>query len=140
MSATNDEIERRIEDHDTPRTAQRSAAAKRVAELARCRGEVAAQLDAIERDLGEILAESAEIIEIRELARFTDVSVANLSQWLDKRKNARAKRKKPTSNTSRGKNMSSQSKPSSAVPVSRKGSTVTEPEVTELARNLAEVR
>ncbi|MCK2239769.1 MULTISPECIES: hypothetical protein [unclassified Crossiella] len=91
---TIEEIERRIEEADAARSARRTAAAKRVGELAHQRAAVAERLADIERDLGEVLAESSDIIEIDELARFTEVPVADLTRWLDCRKTGRVKRKR----------------------------------------------
>jgi len=98
--ATTEEIERRVGDADTTRTARRVAAAKRVGELARHRTDVAEQLADMEHELGNVLAESSDVIDIEELARFTDVPVADLTQWLNGRKTNRAKRKRPVSGTS----------------------------------------
>ncbi|MFD2414827.1 hypothetical protein [Amycolatopsis pigmentata] len=94
--ATAEEIERRVEETDTARSERRSAAAKRVGELAKRRAAIAEQLTDIERELSDVLAESSDVIEINELARFTDVSAADLSRWLNDRKTARTKRKKPS--------------------------------------------
>jgi hypothetical protein len=88
------EIERRVEEADAARTARRSAAATRVAELARRRTAIAEQLSDIERELGDVLAESTDVIGIEELAKFTDVPANDLNQWLDGRRTTRTKRKK----------------------------------------------
>lgn len=92
--ATTDEIEQRVGDADSVRTARRVAAATRVGELARYRAGIAEQLADVEQELGTVLAESSDVIEIDELARFTDVPAADLAQWLNSRKTARAKRKR----------------------------------------------
>lgn len=92
--ATAEEIERRVEETDAARSEKRSAAAKRVGELAQRRSVIAEQLTDIERELSDVLAASSDVIEINELARFTDVSAADLSRWLNDRKATRAKRKK----------------------------------------------
>lgn len=76
------EITRRVEEHDTPRTTKRSIAAKQVGELARQRAEIAEHLEDVERRLGEILIDAEDVIGIDELARFTDVSAADLTRWL----------------------------------------------------------
>ncbi|MTD57132.1 hypothetical protein [Amycolatopsis pithecellobii] len=93
--ATTREIERRIAEADAARSAQRSAAAQRIGELAQRRAAVAEQLRDIERELGEALAEASDVIGIDELARFTDVPAADLTQWLGSRKSSRPTRKKP---------------------------------------------
>jgi hypothetical protein len=92
--ASPEEIERRVKDNDTPTTAKRSAAAKRVGELAQRRAAIAEQLSDIERELGDLLAESSDVIGTYELAKFTDIPVADLDRWLNSRKTTRTKRKK----------------------------------------------
>ncbi|WP_037364695.1 hypothetical protein [Amycolatopsis orientalis] len=93
--ATTEEIERRVAEADAARSAKRSAAAQRIGELAQRRTAVAEQLRDIERELGEALAEATDVIGIDELARFTDVPAADLTQWLGSRKSSRPQRKKP---------------------------------------------
>ncbi|GAA1937798.1 hypothetical protein [Amycolatopsis minnesotensis] len=93
--ATTEEIERRVAEADAARSAKRSAAAQRIGELAQHRAAVAEQLGDIERELGEALAEASDVIEIDELAQFTDVPAADLTGWLNSRKSSRPKRKKP---------------------------------------------
>ncbi|MFD8497313.1 hypothetical protein [Amycolatopsis sp. NPDC059657] len=93
--ATAEEIDRRIEAADTARRAKRSAAAQEIGELARRRAVLAEQLDEVERQLGAVLAESSDVLDIDELARFTNIPAAELTGWLTARKPARAKRKKP---------------------------------------------
>jgi hypothetical protein len=95
--ATSDEIERRVEETDAATSAKRSAAAKQVGELARRRADVSRQLADLERELGDVLAESSDVISTDELAKFTDVPVADLNQWLSGRKVARPKRRKSAS-------------------------------------------
>ncbi|TWP46049.1 hypothetical protein FKR81_37390 [Lentzea tibetensis] len=91
--ATTEEIERRVEDADSARSARRSAAAKQVGELALRRTAIAEQLADIERDLGDVLAESSDVMEIEELAEFTDLPVADLTRWRDTRKTNHTKKK-----------------------------------------------
>jgi hypothetical protein len=93
---TDEEIERRVEETDTPRTEKRSTAAKQVAELAERRSAIAEQLDDIERELGDILVAAQEVMDIKELARFTDVPATDLTRWLTSRKTTRTKSKKTT--------------------------------------------
>ncbi|SFO88667.1 hypothetical protein [Amycolatopsis rubida] len=98
--ATSEEIELRVESEDSARSAKRSVAAKRIGELAERRAAIAGELDDVERELGEVLVDSSAVIEIGELARFTDVDAADLTRWrenqLKSQKTGRAKRKKPT--------------------------------------------
>ena len=97
MAPTEEEIERRVKEADAVRSARRSAAARRVGELAQRRAAIAEQLSDIERELGEVLAESRDVIDLDELARFTDVPATDLTRWLDGRKTTRTKRKKTAS-------------------------------------------
>lgn len=92
---TAEEIERRVEVADAARSERRSAAARRVGDLAERHAELAEQLGDVERDLGEVLAGSGDVIEIDELAAFTDVPAAELARWLNNAKPSRTKRKKP---------------------------------------------
>lgn len=125
--ATTEEIERRVEEADIARSAMRSAAAKRVGELAQRRTAIAGQLSDIERELGDVLAESSEVIEIDELAKFTDVPVADLNQWLNGRKNTRTKRKKSAGGPAAAKSDTSQGSLPAKTPTSGQTSTVPEP-------------
>ena len=93
MPAT-EEIERRVGDADSTRTARRVATATRIGELARRRASVVEQLADIDQEIGTVLAESSDVIEIDELARFTDVPAADLTQWRDNRRTARTKQKR----------------------------------------------
>lgn len=92
--ATPDEIRHRVEEADTARCAQRATAAQQVGELALRRAAIAEQLDDIERELGDILADATQVIGIDELAQFTDVKAADLTRWLTTHKPVRAKRKR----------------------------------------------
>ncbi|GAA0609682.1 hypothetical protein GCM10010174_28760 [Kutzneria viridogrisea] len=104
--ATAEEIERRVEQADTARSAKRSAAAQQVGALAQRRAAIAEQLADIEDQLGDVLAAAQEVMDMDELARFTDVPAADLTRWLAARKPARGKRKRPAAgvanDTSRG--------------------------------------
>ena len=100
---TTEEIQRRVEEADAARGAKRSATAARVGDLAKRRAAVAEQLAGIDRELGDVIAESSDVIEIDELARFTDVPAADLTQWLNSRKATRPKRKRATTGTSTAK-------------------------------------
>lgn len=92
--ATPEEIERRIKANDSPKTVKRSAAAKRIGELAHRRATVAEQLGDVERELGDVLAESSDLIGTDELAKFTDIPIADLDRWLNDRKPKRTNRKR----------------------------------------------
>lgn len=99
--ATAEEIDRRVEAADTARRLKRSAAAQQVGELAKTRTELAAQLDEVDRQLGEVLADASDVLDIDELARFTNIPAADLTGWLTTRKpNRTNKKKKPAVTTS----------------------------------------
>ena len=93
--ATTEEIQRRVEQADTARSAKRAAAAQQVGELAARRTAIAEQLNEIEGQLGDVLAAASDVMDIDELARFTDLPAPDLTRWLMARKPARTKRKKP---------------------------------------------
>lgn len=95
--ATTEEIARRVQQADIARSAQRAAAAQRVGELAGRRATLAEQLDEIERALGDELSAAQKVMDVDELAAFTDVPAADLTRWLSARtarKPARAHRKR----------------------------------------------
>jgi hypothetical protein len=122
--ATAEEIERRVEQADTARSAKRAAAAQQVGALAQRRAAIAEQLADIEEQLGGVLAAVSDVMDIDELATFTDVPAADLTRWLTARKPNRTKRKRPAasaeSDTNRG--------PSTAkTPTARPTSTRAEP-------------
>ncbi|MFD0201417.1 hypothetical protein ACFVG9_11665 [Saccharothrix carnea] len=94
--ATPEEIRQRVEQADTARSARRAAAAQQVGELAQRRTAIAEQLEDIERQLGDVLAAAQDVIDVDELAEFTDLKVADITHWLAGRKTARTKRRKPT--------------------------------------------
>lgn len=114
--ATTEEIERRVEEADAARSVKRAAAAKRVGELAQLRAEVAEKLSDIERELGDVLAESSDVIGVDELAKFTDIPAADLTQWLNGRKATRPKRKRSTASTSTAKSDVSQAPATAKTP------------------------
>jgi hypothetical protein len=120
---TTEEIELRIKEADSARSARRTAAAKRVGELASRRTTVAGQLTDLERELGDVLAESSDVIEIHELARFTDVPAADLTRWLDNRKATRPKRKRVTTGTSAARGKTDQGPSAAIQPPTRRPST-----------------
>ncbi|MFT7837735.1 hypothetical protein Q5530_16495 [Saccharothrix sp. BKS2] len=92
--ATPEEIRRRVETADTARSTRRAAAAQRVGELARRRAAVVDQLEQVERELGDVLADAQDVIDLDELAEFTDLKVADLTGWLAGRKPTRGRRRK----------------------------------------------
>ncbi|MFI7679544.1 hypothetical protein [Actinophytocola sp. NPDC049390] len=101
MALTADEIERRVTENDTARSTRRATAARRVGELARQHAAIAGQLADIERQLGELLAEADDVLTIDELARFTNLPAATLTQWRANHKPKRGTRRKPSSGGSR---------------------------------------
>jgi predicted ATP-dependent protease len=94
--ATPEEIRQRVEETDTTRSARRAAAAQQVGELAQRRAEIVAQLAEVERELGDVVADAHDVIDVDELATFTDLKPSDLTGWLAGRKPLRGKRKKPT--------------------------------------------
>ena len=134
--ATAEEIERRVEQADTERSAKRTAAAQQIGALAQRRATIAKQLADIEEQLGDILATTSAVMDIDELARFTDVPPADLTRWRDARKPNRTKRKRPAAGaegeTDRG--------PSTAkTPTARSTSTPPEPARADGARTSVRV-
>jgi hypothetical protein len=97
--ATTEEIRRRVEEADTARSAKRSAAAQQIGDLAQRRAAIADQLNDIERQLGDVLVAAHDVMDIDELAQFTDVQAADLTRWLTARKTTRSKRKRPAAGT-----------------------------------------
>jgi hypothetical protein len=94
--ATPEEIKRRVTESDADRTARRSAAATQIGELAQRRAALAEQLDDLERELGDVLVAARDVLDITELAQFTDISAADLARWLEARRTSRTKRRKAT--------------------------------------------
>jgi hypothetical protein len=127
--ATAEEIERRVEQADTARSAKRSAAAQQVGALARRRAAIAEQLADIEEQLGDVLAAVGDVMDIDELATFTDVPAADLTRWLTARKPNRGKRKRPAAGAERDTNRPSAAK----APTARATSTLPEPVRTDAA-------
>ncbi|MBV9845798.1 MAG: hypothetical protein JOZ47_12075 [Kutzneria sp.] len=127
--ATTEEIQRRVEQADTARSAQRSAAAAQVGELAARRAAIAEQLADIERELGDVLAAAQDVIDIDELARFTDVPAPDLTRWLTARTTTRTKRKRPTGGGSATKSDPSRRPAAARTPAAGQTSTRSEPAV-----------
>jgi len=124
---TTEEIERRIKEVDSARSARRTVAAKRVGELARQRNVVAEQLNELERELGDALAESRDVIGIDELARFTDVPSADLARWLERQKASRAKRRRPATRVGATRKDATQATPAATVQEARQTSPASKP-------------
>lgn len=97
--ATPEEIRQRVEEADTARSARRAAAAQQVGELAQRRAAIVAQLAEVERELGEVVADAQDVIDVDELAAFTDLKPSDLTGWLAGRKPSRGKRRKATTTT-----------------------------------------
>jgi hypothetical protein len=144
--ATTDEIERRVEEADAARSERRSAAAKQVGELAPRRAAIAEQLSDIERELGDVLADSSDVMGLDEMARFTDVPAADLSRWLNGKKATRTRRKQSAGGASGAKNAASRGPSAGAPAADGQASTLHEPSgprdstVSPPARVTAEVR
>lgn len=95
---TTEEIEHRVQQADAARSAKRAAAARQVGELAGRRAVLAEQLDDIEGELGNVLAAVQDVMDVDELAAFTDLPAADLTRWRDaraRRKTTRPTRKRP---------------------------------------------
>jgi hypothetical protein len=128
--ATSEEIRRRVEEADTARSATRSASAQQIGELAHRHATLAEQLADIERQLGALLTDAQDIIDVDELARFTDVPSHELSRWLaaarTARKTSRAKRTRPSTGTPSTENDARRAP--SAAPASPAGQASTPPD------------
>ncbi|MCP3800706.1 hypothetical protein NLX83_15670 [Allokutzneria sp. A3M-2-11 16] len=92
--ATPDEIERRVAESDASRSVRRAAAAKQISELAHRHANATNQVEVLERQLGETLVAALDVIDVTELATFTDIPAADLTRWLESQKSSRAKRKR----------------------------------------------
>jgi len=122
--ATAEEIQGRVKQADTARSAKRAAAAQQVGALAERRAAIAQELADIEGQLGDVLATASEVMDMNELAAFTDVPASDLTRWLTARKPNRGKRKKPAASADDGANRGSATAKISA---SRPSSAPTEP-------------
>lgn len=92
--ATPDEIQHRVDEFDSARSARRKAAAHQVSELAVRHDELVSEVDKVKRTLAEVLAEYSDVITVEELARFTEVPVSHLEQWQDGAKPGRNKKRR----------------------------------------------
>ncbi|WP_309114713.1 hypothetical protein [Saccharothrix sp.] len=95
--ATPEEIRRRVETADTARSTRRADTAQKIAELAQQRAQIVQQLGEVDRALAAVLAEAQDVMDIDELAEFTDLKPADLNQWLGRRRSGRGKRTKTAS-------------------------------------------
>ncbi|MCP2098071.1 MULTISPECIES: hypothetical protein [Actinosynnema] len=93
--STPEQIRQRVAQADSARSARRSAAAQQVGELALRRAAVLGQLEEVEQALGDVLLAAQDVIDVDELARFTEVEAADLAQWLETRRTASTRRRKP---------------------------------------------
>ncbi|UJW32621.1 hypothetical protein L3Q67_02185 [Saccharothrix sp. AJ9571] len=100
MVSSTEEIARRVDEADTTRQARRAEAATTVGDLARRHTALAAQLAELERQLGETVAAAGDVIDVDELARFTDVPASALTRWRDGAKPARGNRRRRSSTKS----------------------------------------
>lgn len=98
--ATPDEIRQRVEEADTTRSARRAAAAQHVSELAGRRAVIVDELAAVERELGDVLADAQDVIDVDELASFTDLKPSDLTTWLAGRKATRGGKRRRTTTAS----------------------------------------
>lgn len=93
--STPEQIRQRVAQADSARSARRSAAAQQVGELALRRAAVLGQLEEVEQALGDVLLAAQDVIDVDELAQFTEVEAADLAQWLETRRSAGTRRRKP---------------------------------------------
>ncbi len=94
--ATSEEIQNRVDEFDSARSARRKAAAYQVSELAGRHDELVTQVDEVKRKLAEVLVEYSDVITVEELARFTEVPESHLEQWRDGVKAGRPKKRRAT--------------------------------------------
>ncbi|MGX7828997.1 hypothetical protein ACTG9Q_28310 [Actinokineospora sp. 24-640] len=120
--ATPEEIRQRVEKADTARSARRAAAAQQVGELAGRRAAILAQLTEVERELGEVVADAQDVIDVDELAAFTDLKPSDFTGWLAGRKPGRGKRKKAATATGAPGDTRSISGPRTPAPEQRSNS------------------
>lgn len=91
---TIDDIARRVEEADSARSARRTKAAQLVGDLARERSAVVQRLADIDQQIGDAIVENGDVIGLDELAKFTDVATADLTQILNAHKQPRGRRKR----------------------------------------------
>jgi hypothetical protein len=130
--ATPDEIRRRVEQADIARGAARSVAAQQVGDLAQRRAVIAEQLNDIERQLGDVLAAAQEVMDVGELAQFTDVPAADLTRWLTARtarKTSRIKGKRSVADAAAAASDASRRPSAARSPTAGPASTLPEPAV-----------
>lgn len=109
--ATTDDIARRVEEADSARSARRTKAALLVGELAHERSTVLKRLGDIDQQIGDAIVDNSDVIDIDELAAFTDSAPADLTQILNARKPNRGKRKRRATVPPRGASDQERSSP-----------------------------
>lgn len=93
MVASEDEINDRLEEKDSARSARRRKAANTVGHLARQHAALAGQVADLERELGEVLVAAGDVIDVPELADVIKVAASDLTRWREQSaKPARRKR------------------------------------------------
>lgn len=103
MVALDNEIDDRLEEKDSARSARRRQAARTVGDLARRHADLAGKLADLEGALGEVLTAAGDVIDVPELAEVTDVPAADLARWRDQAaKPARSKRHRTGARTNPG--------------------------------------
>lgn len=94
--ATTDDIARRVEEADSARSARRTKGAQLVGGLTHERTAVVQRLADIDQQIGDAIVDYSDVINVDELATFTDTAPADLTQILDARKPNRGRRKRRT--------------------------------------------
>lgn len=94
--ATTDDIARRVEEADSARSARRTKGAQLVGGLTHERAAVVQRLADIDQQIGDAIVDYSDVINIDELATFTDTAAADLTQILNARKPSRGRRKRRT--------------------------------------------
>lgn len=109
--ATTDDIARRVEEADSARSARRTKAAQLVGELTHERSAVLKRLGDIDQQIGDAIVDNSDVIDIDELATFTDSAPADLTQILNARKPNRGKRRRRAAVPPRGASDQERSSP-----------------------------
>lgn len=94
--ATTDDIARRVEEADSARSARRTKGAQLVGGLAHERTAVVQRLADIDQQIGDAIVDYSDVINVDELAEFTDTAPGELTQILNARKPNRGGRKRRT--------------------------------------------
>lgn len=104
---TDDEIERRVTTDDTPITARRITIAQKVSALGAEIMAVSEQLKDLTGQVRKVIGDNQEIVTVEKLAFYTDISKADLQEWLAGYKPSGSKRKRQPSSESRRERNSS---------------------------------